>query len=48
MRDESQGELIQVLVMGRNVCLSGVVMCVLSKDECMMGLHPLDVEEDVC
>ncbi len=47
MRDETQGKLIQVLMMGRNVSLSGLVMCVLSKDECMV-LHPLDVEEDVC
>lgn len=37
-----------MLMMGRNVCLSWLVMCVLSKDECMMSLYPLDVEEDVC
>jgi hypothetical protein len=48
MRDESQRALIQVLMMGRNLCLSGLVMFVLSKDECMMDLNLLDVEEDIC
>jgi hypothetical protein len=48
MRDESQRALIQVLMMSRNLCLSGLVMFVLSKDECMMDLNLLDVEEDIC